>query len=287
MTATEQIVDRLILGLPALSAAHSPTCDTYRLLDGIARAAIDELFGPSSSVQEPCFGPFGALRFPFTRMGTISSLELFDLDELIIFSFYWKNRCRYAKVLDLGANLGLHSLVLSRCGYEVTAYEPDPVHFAQLTSNLSANDCGAVSAKRAAVSTRAGELEFVRVLGNTTSSHLAGAKPHPYGELERFPVLAEAFAPMLRGIDLVKMDVEGHEADLLRTTAHDDWLCTDAIVEIGSADNAAAVFGHFKAERVNLFAQKGGWRRVECLEDMPTSYHEGSLFISMRDEIPW
>ena len=36
-----------------------------------------------------------------------------------------------------------------------------------------------------------GQLDFIRVLGNTTGSHIAGSKASPYGELEKFLVEVE------------------------------------------------------------------------------------------------
>jgi FkbM family methyltransferase len=220
-------------------------------------------------------------------MGAVDSLSLFDLDELILFSFYWRNRHRYRRALDVGANIGLHSIVMSRCGFEVQAYEPDPTHFGLLQRNLARNGCKQVSPVNAAVSRRAGTLEFVRVLGNTTGSHLAGAKPSPYGELERFPVPVEAIGPLLQWADLVKLDVEGHEAEILLATSRQDWQETDGVVEIGSSANARLVFDHFRAENVNLFAQKHGWSRVKELAEMPTSYREGSLFITCKEQMSW
>jgi len=98
------------------------------LLKQVARKEIKDMFdtGEERSVD---FKPFGELIFPYHSMGSVDSLKLFDLDELIIFSFYWANRTKYRKVLDIGANLGLHSILLSKCGYEVSCYEPDPIHF--------------------------------------------------------------------------------------------------------------------------------------------------------------
>jgi len=286
MRTSEKIISQLLISLPELAANHPPGDPVYQLLATVAKHALTDLFGPDSP-QRANFGPFGILEFPYTSMGAISSLDLFGLDELIIFSFYWRNRSRYQNVLDLGANIGLHSCVLARCGYSVTAYEPDPKHYTKLTSNLKNNGCTTVQAIQAAVSTRDGEMEFVRVLGNTTGSHLAGAKTNPYGELERFPVRVENFGNMIRVADLIKMDVEGLEQELLLSTHQADWQGTDAMVEIGSQANADAVFAHFQTEGVNLFAQKKGWQRVEQLGDMPHSYRDGSLFISLATEMPW
>lgn len=278
------ILDGLLAALPTICQEHAPSSQVYALLKQVARREIEGLF--QSDAAGP-FGPFGELNFPYVSMGAVDSLSLFDLDELILFSFYWRNRRRYRRVLDIGANIGLHSIVLSRCGFAVRAFEPDPTHFALLERNLALNECSHVTPLNAAVSRRSGTLEFVRVLGNTTGSHLAGSKASPYGELERFPVRVEAIGPLLAWADLVKMDVEGHEAEILLATEPDDWLEVDGVVEIGSPANARAVFDHFRACGVRMFAQKQGWALVEHLSDMPTSYRDGSLFVTCRHEMPW
>jgi FkbM family methyltransferase len=267
-------------------AYHRPGTPEYVQLKQEVRKVAEKSF----SVAEPAgvaFGPFGELRFPYFKMGTIDSLNLFDLDELIIFSFYWKNRKKYKHVLDIGANIGLHSVILSKCGYEVHSFEPDPNHVKVLKRNLELNDCRTVTISQAAVSAKKGEMEFVRVLGNTTGSHLAGSKPNPYGELEKFPVKVEAFGPLLAWADLVKMDVEGHEKVVLESTTHADWVGKDALVEIENANNGTAVFEHFKKIKINLFSQKTGWKPVSVYENMPTSYHEGTLFVSAGEKMPW
>src|SRR5690349_11853642 len=71
------------------------------------------------------FGPFGPLALPYRRMGAIDSVDLFGLDELILFAFYWANRSRYRRSVDIGANIGLHSIVMARCGLAVRSFEPD------------------------------------------------------------------------------------------------------------------------------------------------------------------
>jgi FkbM family methyltransferase len=233
------------------------------------------------------FKPFGELVFPYHKMGAVDSLNLFDLDELIIFSFYWMNRERYHRVLDIGANIGLHSIILSKCGYEVRSYEPDPQHFEILKRNLVLNNGSSVQAFNAAVSSRAGELEFVRVLGNLTASHLAGSKPNPYGDLERFPVRVEAIEPLISWADLIKLDVEGHEKEVLLATNREQWLSTDALVEIENESNAASVYEHFTTLGVRLFSQKTNWQLVRDVDDMPTSYRQGTLFITCKSEMPW
>jgi len=206
---------------------------------------------------------------------------------LIIFSFYWVNRNKYRRVLDIGANIGLHSIILDRCGFEVRAYEPDPQHFTILQRNLALNHCSNVQAVNAAVSSKAGAMEFVRVLGNTTGSHLAGSKSNPYGDLERFPVKVEAIEPLITWADLIKLDAEGHEKEILLATKRDHWLSTDALIEVENKSNAAAIFEHFAALGVQLFSQKTNWQPVRNVGDVPTGYREGTLFATCKSEMPW
>jgi FkbM family methyltransferase len=220
-------------------------------------------------------------------MGAVTSVDLFGLDELLIFSFYWANRDRYRRVGDLGANIGIHSIMLDRCGYEIKAFEPDNVHFDLLRNNLDANNCKNVTPIMKAVSTQDGELEYVRVLGNTTGSHLAGSKENPYGELETFTVPTLNIAGIMAWADLIKMDIEGHEKQVLLATSSDDWQGTDAFVEIGTAETASLVFTHLSSLGVNMFAQKINWVKVEKSSDLPTSYREGSLFLTLNSDMPW
>jgi len=126
----------------------------------------------------------------------IPSLNLFELDEMILFAFYACNKHRYKNVLDLGANIGLHSIILGLSGFNVNAYEPDPGHFGILLRNLSLNHSENVVAHNLAVAETSKTVEFTRVLGNTMSSHISGSKK-PYGQLEHFTVIAVSFKETL------------------------------------------------------------------------------------------
>lgn len=232
------------------------------------------------------FGPFGTIRFPFHTMGSITSLDLFGLDELIIFSFYNANRATYKKVLDCGANIGLHTIMLAKAGYNVRSFEPDPKHIELLRRNLELNGVQ-TDLHQAAISLADGTTEFVRVVGNTTGSHIAGAKANPYGQLDCFSVKVEAAAPHLAWADLAKIDIEGHEAVLIPGINPSIWNGTDAFIEIGTPENADAVFAFLHEAKVGMFSQKSGWNKVGNRADMPTSHREGSLFISNKPAMQW
>jgi FkbM family methyltransferase len=282
----EQTLAAMLQAIPELVVVHGPETATYRLLAGVARKAVAAAFS-SVEPQAVRFGDFGPIVFPFRSMGAITSLDLFGLDELLMFGFYLRQRARYSRVLDIGANIGLHSLLLSRCGFQVDCFEPDPRTCAVLRTTLAANDCRTVRVHEAAVSSRSGTTEFIRVLGNTTGSHIAGAKQQPYGELERLVVRTVAIGELLAEVDFMKLDAEGHEADILCATTREHWKKAEAMVEIGSAANAEAVERHMAAIGVNLFAQRLGWSRVRSAADMPQSYRDGSVFISNCETMPW
>jgi len=280
------ILESLLLALPSLSSQHARGSRVCDLLKQVARREVENLFsGQDTQAKE--FKPFGDLIFPYHKMGAVDSLNLFDLDELIIFSFYWANRGRYRRVVDIGANIGLHSIILYKCGFDVHAYEPDPHHFEIFQRNLALNNCSNVQAFNVAVSSKVGMMEFVRVLGNTTGSHLAGSKANPYGDLKRFPVKLEAIGPLMTWADLIKLDVEGHEKEIILATDVNHWLNTDALIEVASESNAAAIYEHLTTIGVHLFSQKTGWQAVRDVSDMPTDYSEGTLFITFKSEVPW
>jgi FkbM family methyltransferase len=265
---------------------HSYTSDYYQVVNDF----LNGFFQFRNNANDQFYvslAELGLVRFPYEKMGAIDSLDLFGLDELILFAYYNANKKRYKKVVDVGANLGLHSILMSRCFSEVNAYEPDPNHLGKVSRNIALN--GAVNCKLvgAAVSDKAGGMPFVRVLGNTTSSHLKGAKQNPYGELEEFEVEVVDIVSVIDGVDFMKIDAEGHEAIILTAIPINFWNNLDVVVEIGSSDNARMIFEHFYSSGVNFFSQKTGWQSVNRLEDLPKSYKEGSVFLSKNETMRW
>ena len=227
-------------------------------------------------------GNFGEIALPFFSMGNINSTHLFGLDELILFALYRSKKDSYKNVADVGANIGLHSIVMSKNGWQVDAYEPDKEHLKRLRENLVMNEVENVSVISKAVSNFNGEKEFIRILGNTTGSHLVGAKDAPYGKLEKYEVAVIDFMEIMNNYDLVKFDVEGEEANFFCSTSNQNWSTTDAVAEVGSALNAKRIFQHAKTENIRIFSQKINWGLVQSLEDMPFSHREGSIFITVN-----
>ena len=241
----------------------------------------------SSKSGHESFEPFGDLHFPYREMGAINTIHLFGLDELIIFSYYWANKSRYKNVADLGANIGLHSLIMDKCGFSINSFEPDPIHVDVFQENIVNNKSVNITINQKAISDKSGTMDFIRVLGNTTGSHLAGAKEDPYGELETFSVETSDINAVLLNNDFVKMDIEGQEATAILSTKKDIWANVEMILEVGTEKNAKIIFEYLNEINVNMFSQKTGWNKVSNLAEIPTSYKEGSLFLSVADEMSW
>jgi len=266
---------------------HARDSTFYRFVEGVAKYAFREAKPQFEAGLGVPFAEFGTLYLPYEKMGAIDSIDLFGLDELLMFAFYYRNRDRYARAADIGANIGLHSILLSRCGMKTEAFEPDPQHHAKLLRNLQLNGVTDCTAHMAAVSEKKGKMEFVRVLGNTTSSHLAGAKANPYGDLERLEVDVCDVREVATRVDFMKIDAEGHEGVLLNAISVEQWKDTDAFVEVGTLQNAAAILERFARSGINIFSQKTGWGRVESIAQMPSSYKEGGIFVSSKAVMPW
>jgi FkbM family methyltransferase len=234
-------------------------------------------------------GEVGNLNFPYFEMGSIDSVKLFGIDELILFSFYYANRKRYKKTLDLGANIGLHTLVMKKLGFQVTSYEPDSVHLTQIEKVMKLNNLSTEGLTPRAISDKSGIMEYIRVLGNTTGSHLIGSKEDVYGATEIVSVEVDDILEVLNKgkFDFVKMDVEGHEVVLLNRITAQSITSTEIMLEIGSEKNAKDVFAILSDKRIPAYAQKLNWARVERLQDLPSHHTHGSLFLSMQGPPNW
>ena len=235
------------------------------------------------SGEELFFAEFGSIKFPFFKMGKIDSAKLFGLDELILFSFYYTNRNRYKKILDLGANIGLHTLIMKKLGFQVISYEPDSVHLVQIEKVMNLNNLNTEGLIPRAISDKRGAMDYVRILGNTTGSHLLGSKEEVYGPTEVVSVEVDDILEVLSegSFDFVKMDVEGHEVVLLNRITTQSITYTDIMLEIGSEKNASAIFSILSDKKIPAYAQKINWARVEKLQDLPSHHTHGSLFLSM------
>ena len=280
------LLDSIVKDIPKIRQELYRGSSFFSTIEKVLKDEVNYTFGKGGRNQVN-FDAIGDVRLPFFSMGQINTTHLFGIDELIIFAFYLVNKRNYKKVADIGANIGLHTIILLKLGYEVSSFEPDPRHCAQFEVNMVANSIdSAFKLHRVAVSDIEGSIGFTRVNDNSTGSHITGSKS-AYGDLEQFNVDCVQFGKVLRQNDLIKADVEGHEAILLTSTVAADWVSSDALFEIGSYENAKQIYDHMNIIGVSIFSQKIGWRKALSVNDLPTNHTEGSVFISTRSEMNW
>lgn len=124
----------------------------------------------------------------------------------------------HAVVLDVGANIGNHSLAFSLDAKQVYAFEPLPEVFAVLEQNLRQNAIANVSAFNVALSDENGESILYR---NRKGNVGASSFDRRAGEMEEVMVkrrIGDELAGELglQRLDLVKIDVEAHEVYVLQ-----------------------------------------------------------------------
>lgn len=125
--------------------------------------------------------------------------------------------------LDVGANVGAHALVMARRAGpsgRVLAFEPHPRLARRLRENVGLNGYRNVTVVEAAVSDADGEARFFGFRPGAFRQGISSLVPDERtGEEMRVRTvdgarIAERFA--LERLDLVKIDVEGHDAVVVR-----------------------------------------------------------------------
>ena len=226
---------------------------------------------------------FGILLYPQISFGNVSSSDLFNLPELTLFNLYSQIASKYEMALDLGANIGLHSIIMDRAGFKkIIAVEADPSHIPNLRENLDRNEVENVQIRNQAVSDRTGRVVFSRLLGNLTGSHIKGSKETVYGEIEEIAVETFPLQDLMHSTGRIfcKMDIEGHELVAINGISKSTWHNLDLAVEISSAENAAGIFEYCQKNALHMFTEKNCWRLASVLGEIPTNWREGSALIT-------
>lgn len=224
------------------------------------------------------FSKIGKIKFPYFSMGNINSTDLFSANEFIIFYLYYIYKKKNIKALDLGANLGLHTIILNKLGYSVTSYEPDPFIFKRLRKNILENKCKKVHLKNLAIFDKSTKLKFTRVINNLTGSHISTEKKS-YGKKNYITVKTQDIRSIIKNFDLIKMDIESAEARVLIALKKLDFKKKIFIIEIGNKNNAKKIFYFLKKKKINFFSQKNNFKKIKIFKQMPQCHQDGALII--------
>jgi len=227
------------------------------------------------------FKEFGKITFPYYSMGKDNSFNLFNANEFVVFYIYLKNKKIYKNVADMGASLGLHSIILARCGFNVTSFEPDPIIFSKLRANIKLNKIKNIKLVNKAVYTKEGTVRFTRVIDNMFSSHISGEKTS-YGKKKKITVKTVKVSKLIEKFDLIKIDIEGSESKVIRSISRKNFFSTDILVEIGTKKNAKEIFDFLQKNKIKSYSQKNNFKLISSLKEMPASHKEGLLLISQN-----
>ena len=268
--------------------SHSPKSLTYNFIKKILDFIIQLKINNSERVSTYNFNSIlKNIKFKRYDFVAFKFEHLMNLEELIIFKYYFNNRKYYKTFLDLGANVGLHSVIASELGLKVDSYEPDKNHFKSLKENCKINHLKNIKINNKAVFNKTGKVTFVQVKNNTTANHIAGLKENLYGPIKKEIVQTVAASSLFKKNDLVKMDIEGAESAVLKSINQDYWLNTDCFVSIHNNTVAKEIFSFFKKKKINLFSSKVNWKKIKKFKEIPTCHAEGLLFISTKEKMNW
>lgn len=116
-------------------------------------------------------------------------------------------------VLDIGANVGLFTLRQAFRGAHVYAFEPNPDAFGRLRTNVDENHSpGRVEIFQKALGPSPGRAFLAHSVATVETRTLL----HPEGDIEVVTLDQVVVNLGLSAVSLLKLDVEGAEADILR-----------------------------------------------------------------------
>ena len=119
-------------------------------------------------------------------------------------------------ILDLGSNIGYYALIFKKIinHKNIILIEPSPTNFSLLKKNLDLNGFNGIETHLAAISNADSSKEFyVSEMSNLNSFHVEDKDLNNY---KKIMVNSYTLTTLLNGrkIDLIRMDVEGHEVSI-------------------------------------------------------------------------
>lgn len=130
-------------------------------------------------------------------------------------------------VWDLGANIGYYAIMEAKIvgsAGKIYAVEPSPLNIELLRRNVAFNKCEAiVEVTPVGISNRNGEADFfLSEMSNVNTFHPTtregGRAAHLTGKTIKVPIMdVPTFIKGKRPVDLVRMDIEGHEVEVFES----------------------------------------------------------------------
>ena len=132
--------------------------------------------------------------------------------------FHDEQVCKQQIALDVGANIGNHSMFLAGIFSRIIAFEPNPLISSILSLNLQLNKISNVEVKTIALSDRTTKqpLRFsARNLGAASLERMSAVSERAQYEVEVQLCEGDSILEADQPIGFIKIDVEGHEEAVL------------------------------------------------------------------------
>jgi len=193
-------------------------------MDCIFQAQLDAFMAKPARIMdlgEAEIG-FGELRIRCsTENANSSTVYLLGLDSCLNhFEIYRLFALPGTAAIDVGANLGIHSLVLSACvggGGKVHAFEPVAAIRAKMEENLKINTITHVQLYEPALGNSIGKVSF---RSNTADFNIGkGCVDQEGGLSVPITTIDHEFKETELPVSVIKIDTEGHELEVLKGAA--------------------------------------------------------------------
>ena len=152
---------------------------------------------------------------------------------------YWIEKLSQGGVfLDVGANIGYCSLVASKKYEKVYAFEPIPENWELLVKSLKDNDIQNVEVIKKCVGNSesleltafADNMGGARNVANTKKQNVSHMKVSSTRVYE--VITLDSFTENIENINLMKIDVEGHELQVLKGFSKNITKCNNVLLEL-------------------------------------------------------
>jgi FkbM family methyltransferase len=180
---------------------------------------------------------------------------------------------------DVGANIGSYTVLASGVvGCRTVAFEPDPVTASTLERNINLNNMAErVELHISAVGEQNGDVRFS--IGLDTENHVL-TDADPTGRYVPMQTLDRALLDRRRVPDLIKIDVEGYEAEVLRGARA--VLAASDLKAVLTENRSPAVVEMLKSAGMAEYSYDAFAHRIVAANQVPMS---NALFLRDPDHV--
>lgn len=175
-------------------------------------------------------------------------------------------------VMDVGANIGNHALAFSTASARVLAFEPLPAVYALLEKNVRENAIDNIHTFPFALSTEEGEAAFYMIReGNLGASSFDRRSENTETITVTRKIGDRVVADIgLKKLDLIKLDVEAHEAFVLKGLKNTlrqhkpiitmEWNDPLTIERLNGSEELRFLFGEYQVYVLGSNYDRGCWQ---------------------------